>query len=170
MITAQEAERNTTLTSAHNDFAKGLNLYAFFKVPNRAISEDLVQETFLKTWKYLAREGKIDIMRAFLYHVLNGLIIDEYRKNKTVSLDALLEKGFEPNADPSGRLFNFLDGKSAQLLIQQLPIKYQKVMRMRYVQDLSLKEMSLITGQSKNTIAVQMHRGLEKLKLLHNAI
>jgi RNA polymerase sigma-70 factor (ECF subfamily) len=107
-------------------------------------------------------------MKAFLYHVLNNLIVDQYRKHKTTSLDTLLEKGFEPSVSDSGRLFNVLDGKAAFLLIQSLPKKYQKVMRMRYVQELSLKEISLITGQSKNTIAVQVHRGLAKLKLLYN--
>ncbi len=43
-------------------------------------------------------------------------------------------------------------------------------MRMRFVKTLSLKEISLITGQTKNTIAVQIHRGLEKLKILYNPI
>ena len=42
-------------------------------------------------------------------------------------------------------------------------------MRMRYVQDLSLKEMALITGKSQNALAVQAHRGLMKLKLLYLA-
>lgn len=32
-------------------------------------------------------------MKAFPYHVLNNLIVDEYRKRKTASLDDLLEKG-----------------------------------------------------------------------------
>jgi RNA polymerase sigma-70 factor (ECF subfamily) len=111
--------------------------------------------------------GKVDIMKAFLYHVLNNLIVDEYRKRKTTSLDVLLEKGYEPSVDDSERLLNVLDGKSALFLTQRLPEKYRKVMRMRYMQELSLKEMSLITGQSKNAIAVQLHRGLEKLKLLY---
>lgn len=39
---------------------------------------------------------------------------------------------------------------------------------MRYAQDLSLKEIALITGQSRNTVAVQAHRGLIKLKILYN--
>jgi DNA-directed RNA polymerase specialized sigma24 family protein len=39
---------------------------------------------------------------------------------------------------------------------------------MRYIQDLSLQEISLITGQSKNAVAVQIHRQLEKLKLLYD--
>jgi RNA polymerase sigma-70 factor (ECF subfamily) len=111
--------------------------------------------------------GKIDIMRAFLYHILNNLIVDDYRKHKALSLDVLLDNGFKPSDGGHGRLFNILDGKEALLLIAHLPEKYQKVMRMRYVQNLSLKEMSLITGQSKNAIAVQAYRGLEKLKLLY---
>lgn len=60
--------------------------------------------------------------------------------------------------------------KSNFLLIACLPQKYIKIMRMRYIQDLSLKEISLITGQSKNTIAVQVHRGLNKLRLLYNHV
>jgi RNA polymerase sigma-70 factor (ECF subfamily) len=167
-MTPKEAvQQQAALTVAHHDYEKGLNLYAFFKVRDRAVSEDLVQETFTKTWSYLVKGGKIDVMKAFLYHILNNLIVDEYRKRKTTSLDVLLEKGFEPGASHTGRLFNVMDGKAALLLIQRLPEKYQKVMRMRYVQDLNLKEISLLTGQSKNTVAVQLHRGLEKLKLLY---
>jgi RNA polymerase sigma factor (sigma-70 family) len=106
-------------------------------------------------------------MKAFLYHVLNGLIIDEYRKHKTTSLDALIEKGFEPGSNTSEKLINALDGKAALLLISKLPPTYQKVMRMRFVQHLTLTEMSLITGKSKNTLAVQLHRALAKLRLLY---
>ncbi|MDD4988985.1 MAG: RNA polymerase sigma factor [Candidatus Pacebacteria bacterium] len=155
------------ITQAYNDYQKGLSKYSFSKLNNRAIGEDLVQDTFMKTWTYLVKGGKIDAMKAFLFHVLNNLIVDQYRKKKTASLDVLMEAGFEPKAPDSERLFNTLDGKAAQLLIEKLPSTYQKVMRMRYIQDLSLSEMSHQIGQSKNAIAVQLHRGLEKLKVLH---
>lgn len=164
-----ESEQQLKLAAAHQSYNKELNLHSFFKIGDRGISENLVQDTFVKTWSYLLRGGKIDIMKAFLYHVLNHLIVDEYRKHKTTSLDNLLEKGFEPSNNNSERFLKVLDGKAALLLIQHLPETYQKIMRMKYTQDLSLKEMSLITGQSKNTIAVKAHRGLEKLKLLYNA-
>ncbi|MDP3954554.1 MAG: sigma-70 family RNA polymerase sigma factor [bacterium] len=106
-------------------------------------------------------------MKAFLYHVLNDLVVDQYRKHKPVSLDVLLAKGYEPPAGHPEHHFNTLDGKAAALLIQRLPEKYQKVMHMRYIRDFSLKEISLVTGQSINTTAVQLHRGLEKLKLIY---
>jgi RNA polymerase sigma-70 factor (ECF subfamily) len=167
MTPKQKAQRNAAFTLAHLDFEKGLNAHAFFKLHDHATGNDLVQDTFIKTWSYLVRGGKIDVMKAFLYHVLNNLIVDEYRKRKTSSLDVLMESGFEPNTGSSARFMDTLDGKAALLLIARLPATYQKVMRMRYVQELSLKEMSLITGQSTNAIAVQAHRGLEKLKALY---
>ncbi len=168
MTVQEETKQQGALTLAHHDYAKGMNSYSFFKTHNPTTSNDLVQDTFIKTWKYLVKGGKIEIMKAFLYHVLNQLIIDEYRKHKATSLDVLLEKGYEPSIDHSERLFHVFDGKAALLLIQYLPLKYQKVMRMRYKQDLSLKEISLITGQSTNAVAVQAHRGLEKLKVLYS--
>jgi len=155
------------MTIAHHDYEKGLNARAFFKVSNHELGEDLVQDTFMKTWIYLVKGGKIETMKAFLYHILNNLIVDEYRKRKTTSLDALLEKGFEPNAGDAKRIFDVFDGKVALLMIERLPEIYKKIMRMKYIQDLSLKEMSLITGKSKSTLAVQLHRGLIKLKLLY---
>ncbi len=158
------------MTLAHADFDKMLNSYAFFKVNNKEIGQDLVQDTFMKTWNYLLKGGKIDTMKSFLYHVLNNLIIDEYRKrkNKSSSLDVMLDAGYEPGVDESDRLINIFDGKSAIMLIQSLPKMYQAVMTMRFEKDLSLKEISIITGKSENSVAVQLHRGLAKLKILYN--
>ena len=169
MTPKQKTERQEILTSAHHEYEKGLNSRAFFKLNNRGTSQDLVQDTFMKTWKYLVKGGKIDVMKAFLYHILNNLIIDEYRKKKTSSLDCLLELGFEPGYKESENLLDVFDGKAAALLIKDLPEKYQKIMHMRYMQDLSLKEIALITGQTKNAVTVQTYRGLEKLKILYNS-
>lgn len=167
MSSDREKQLQAILSKAHLDYAKSLNGYAFFKVSNHDTSEDLVQDTFIKTWSYLVRKGEITLMKAFLFHVLNDLIVDEYRKRKFISLDALFEKGFEPSTGSPEKFFNIIDAKSAVSLIYLLPEKYRRVMHMRYVQTLSHKEISLITGQSLNTIAVQTHRGLEKLRLLY---
>jgi RNA polymerase sigma-70 factor, ECF subfamily len=160
-------EHEETMISAHHDFEKLLRTRAMYKIQDPSVSDDLVQMTFMKTWSYLAKGGKVDIMKAFLYHVLNGLIIDEYRKHKPTSLDILLEKGFNPSIDETDRLINTLDGRQALLLIDKLSKKYQKVIHMKYVQGLSISEMALITDQTKNTIAVQAHRGLIELRELY---
>jgi RNA polymerase sigma-70 factor (ECF subfamily) len=168
MVQKQKIQLQSMLSAAYLNYGKGLNRHASFKLGSNTSGEDLVQDTFMKTWRFLVKGGEVDKMKSFLYHILNNLIVDEYRKRKTVSLDAILEKGYEPGTDRQEHFIDVLDGKAALLLIRHLPQKYQKVMRMRYMEDLTLKEMALITGQSKNTIAVQLHRGLIKLKLLYN--
>ncbi|MEN9582210.1 MAG: hypothetical protein RL641_164 [Candidatus Parcubacteria bacterium] len=37
-----------------------------------------------------------------------------------------------------------------------------------FVKELTLDDMSLITKESKNMLAVKSHRGLKKLRLLYN--
>lgn len=170
MTIQQETILKSILTVAHHDYQKALRTRAFFKVNDYMLAEDLVQNTFLKTWNYLVKGGKVETMKAFLYHILNNLIIDEYRRHKTTSLDALTEKGFEPSTDEPERNLEVFPTKEALPLIGHLPPKYKKIMLMRYVEDLSLAEISRITRQPKNTIAVQLHRGIKKLKLLYASV
>jgi RNA polymerase sigma-70 factor (ECF subfamily) len=167
MNATQMRRQQMILDAGYTDFNSRLNRYAHSRTNDGELADDLTQKTFLKTWAYLVKGGKIETMEAFLYHILKALIIDEYRKKKPTSLDMLLDKGFDPTLDDTHRLVDMLDGKQAATLIAQLPELYQRVMRLRYMQDLSLEEISLITGQTKNAVAVQAHRGLDKLKVLY---
>lgn len=159
------------LASAHQDYHKSLNAYACYKLSDNVLGHDLVQDTFVKTWTYLMKKGEIKGMKAFLYHVLNNLIVDEYRKRKrkTVSLDVMLEEGFSPHAGESESAKNqdIFDGRAVLLLVDHLPEAYREVVRMKFEQDLSLREISELTGESENTVSVRIHRGIRKLRLLY---
>lgn len=154
-------------TQAFGDYEKALLKRSLFKISNQETANDLVQTTFLKTWEYLLKHGKVDSMKAFLFHVLNNLIIDEYRKKKPVSLDALTDSGFQVPVDDTGRIYDTIDGKTASGLILFLTEKYRIVMSMHFMDDMSITEISEYTNQSKNTVAVQIHRGIEKLAVLY---
>jgi RNA polymerase sigma-70 factor, ECF subfamily len=164
----QTEQYQSIMTTDYLRYQKGLNSYALFKISDPLVAQDLVQDTFMRTWKYLVEGGKVHLMKAFLYSILNKLIVDQYRRHKAVSLDALFEKGFETSEEDQGKVLDVLDGSKALLLIKELPPNYRKVMHMRYVRHLSIEEMSLITGKSRNAVAVQAHRGLAKLKLLYH--
>jgi RNA polymerase sigma-70 factor (ECF subfamily) len=164
----EENVQKKLIETAHKNYAKNLNKYSFFKLHNKVLSEDTVQDTFIKTWKYMVRGGKIVMMKSFLYHILNDLIIDEYRKNKPTSLNALMDNGFDFGFNDFDKQIDKLDGEKAMKMMKKLPVKYRKILKMKYTQDLSLSEMAEITGQTKNTLAVQIHRGIEKLKVEYN--
>jgi len=141
--------------------------YCYFKVSDRDISKDLVQETYMKTWEYLARGEKIDNIRAFFYKILNNLIIDHYRKKKSVSLDMLSEENHFEQAsshDEVRSMEDKIDGEKALMLLYKIPELYKDVIVLRFVEDLSIKEIADIRGESENSIAVKIHRGLKKIK------
>lgn len=165
-ITDEGKSKQEIFIQAYGDHEKALLRRSFFKVSNHELADDLVQTTFLKTWEYLVNVGEIDSMKAFLFHALNNLIIDEYRKKKPVSLEHLSEKGFTVSVDDSQELFDTIDGKTALLLVPLLSDKYRDVVSMRYIDDMALKEIAQVTKQSQATVAVQIHRGVGKLAVL----
>lgn len=169
MTSSEIKQKEEILNMAYNEYGAALKRFALSKIQSPDVCEDLVQNTFIKTWKYLVGGGKIEMMKAFLYHVLNNLVVDEYRKckRKAVSLESLIETGFQPFTDEAERIMDIIDSKAAAILIDRLSDKYQKIIKMRFIQNLTLEEMSESIGQSKNAIAVQVHRGLEKLKCLY---
>lgn len=167
MTKQEKLDLQLIMTKAHDDFEIGLMNHAHFRLNDSVVCDDLVQDTYLKTWNYMITSGKIHLMKPFLYHILNCLIIDEYRKRKTASLDVLIEKGLELGVDDSAKIINHIDGASAVQMIELLPSTYKSVIHMRYVEELSIEEISVMTGQSKGVIAVQTYRGLEKLKKIY---
>lgn len=167
MHTIPDAKTEALFTVAYEEYCQELIRHARSMIDSKEMSEDVVQDAFVRMWLYLRKGGEVVRMRAFLHHVLNNVIVDLYRKHKTVSLDVLVDQGQEPSIDDTERLFDIMDGKNAFKLIDRLPSTYQQVLRMKYGSGLTYQEISAETGQSKNTTAVQVHRGLEKLKLLY---
>ncbi len=158
--------KEEVIIRAYKDHEKALLQRSFFKLGNKELSDDLVQITFLKTWEYLLKEKSIEHIRAFLFHILNNLIIDEYRKKKPVSLDVMQENGFQIAFDDSEHLINQADGKTAMLLIPLLKDKHRKVVSMRFEEEQTIKEIAEATKQKHNTVVVQIRRGVDELAVL----
>ena len=74
---------------AFEKYADDIYRHCYFRVYDKELAEDLVQETFIKTWKYIISGEEIKNIRAFLYKVAVNLIIDNSRKKKAVLLDDL---------------------------------------------------------------------------------
>src|SRR6056297_1291704 len=78
--------------AAFEDYSDALFRHASLRISDRDRAVDLVHDTFNKVWGYVRSGHDIEQYRPFLYKVLNKLIIDEYRKHKESSLDALMEQ------------------------------------------------------------------------------
>lgn len=156
-------------TKAYDQFADAIFRHCIFRVSDREKAKDIMQNTFVRLWGYMSQEKEIDNMRAFLYHIANNLIIDEYRKKKEISLDKMRdEEGFDVGFEPRHDIEAKDDYERAQALLEQLPEKYREALVMRHIDGLSVKDIAHLTHESENVISVRIHRAIEKLQKLRS--
>ena len=154
---------------AYESYNDAIFRYCLIQTSNREKALDLTQDTFTKTWEYLAAGKQVDQIRAFLYKVATNLIIDDRRKKKAFSLDALTEEGFDitdTHEDVGEKVSAAFDGARAREALLLLEPKYRDVLTMRYVDDLSIEEIATATESTSNAVSVRIHRALEKLRSL----
>lgn len=154
------------LTEAYNEYSDAIFRYCFFKISDREKALDFVQETFARTWQYIISGNEIENMKTFLYTTARHIVIDEYRKRKIYSLDELIDKGVEPHLEIEESLYSSLDIERVMECVRQLPDNYSSIIIMRYVNDLSIKDIAQILSESENVISVRIYRGLSKLRKL----
>jgi len=152
---------------AFDSYSDALYRHCYFRVADKERAKDLVSDTFTRTWDYLVKGGSVDDFKPFLYKTLNHLIIDEYRKKKTESLDALLddrevpESAFPELVEGSREDFELaLDAKAVTELLVLMPAQYREVVVMRYMDGLMPAEIAKLLGESVNTVSVRIHRGV----------
>ncbi|MFA6414883.1 MAG: RNA polymerase sigma factor [Candidatus Paceibacterota bacterium] len=147
--------------------------FCYFRTSDRDVAIDLMQETFLRYWEVLLREGKkVENKRAFLFTIARHCIIDWYRKKKTLSLDALVG---ETDADVEVFMETTVSRKEIEMehearflmeKIRDMDPLYQQVVYLNFVEGLAPKEIADIVGESSNTISVRIHRGIKQLRKL----
>jgi RNA polymerase sigma-70 factor (ECF subfamily) len=161
---------------AFEAYSDELFRHASIRLSDRERAMELTQECFMKVWQYAQKGGHDDIreLRPFLYRTLRNLIIDEYRKHKAVSLEAMAERNDADvedymTPDESNTLEAAVgrhEGKRALAALEELPEPYREAVVMRYVNGLSPQEIAEAIGQSENVVSVRVHRGLKKLKVM----
>lgn len=73
--------------SCYEAEADSIYRFCLVRVSNQELAKDLTQETFTRMWQTMCNGAKIINPRAFLFAIAHHLIIDWYRKKKTVSIE-----------------------------------------------------------------------------------
>lgn len=163
-MTGNAAEKNALFLKAYDEYSDALFRHCYFRVYDRERARDLMQECFTRTWECVVEGKDIKNLRAFLYRVANNLIIDHVRKKKESSLDALLEQGIEPQVRTDERAVKSAEVANIMAAVDKIDEKYRAVIVMRYVDELSPKEIAQILDETENAVSVRIHRGIQQVK------
>lgn len=137
--------------------------YFFFQTRDKFLAEDLAQDVFIRVWRAIDHyDPKKGAFTSWMYRIAHNLLIDHYRGKKTLSLKEGLEASYtEDWLEKLDHNEKIIKVKNA---LENLPKDYQEVVILRFFEDLSVEEVSEITGKSEENVRVIQHRAIRKLK------
>lgn len=150
-------------------------LFGFFYNLNRDkdLSEDLVQNTFIRIIKYKHGFKGDGEFKSWMFHIARNVNIDHFKKNKrnneTDSLEAWQE---EVTDDVETQLSIDREG-NLQLLekaIDQLDYEKRELITMSKIKGIKYKEIGEVLSCSEGAVKVKVFRALRELKEVYEQI
>lgn len=148
--------------------------FAFHLTYDEADANDLVQETFLKAFRFIDRYDKGTNPKAWLFTILKNAFINEYRKRSrrptTVDFEEVVSFQNEPDSPLSGYLdlreemFQQLMGDEVTNAINSLPVDYRTVILLCDVENFKYDEIAKILDVPVGTVRSRLHRARNLLK------
>jgi RNA polymerase sigma-70 factor (ECF subfamily) len=147
---------------------------AYRMLGNRHEAEDIAQEAFIRAYVNIQSYNINLKFSTWLYRIATNLCIDRIRKKKPdYYLDAEVAgtEGLNMYSQiPSNIPLPEADVESLELqatiqrAISKLPEKYRSVIVLKYIEELSLNEISEILEMPLGTVKTRIHRGREALR------
>src|SRR3989338_7156021 len=113
-------------------YSDAIYRFCVVKTSDTELAQDLTQETFSRYWQALRQGKSMEHTRAFLYTIAQNLVIDWYRKKKSMSLDALASVGFEPRDTAAASAEEAAQYAQIRSVIAQLSDDHQSVLLFLY--------------------------------------
>lgn len=163
-----EVDITLTFKKIYEEESDAIFRFCMVRVSSREQALDITQETFLRLWQTLNEDKKVLNNKGFLFTVAHRLIIDWYRKKKTLSLDSILASKKKHGEILDQTTENDMNvGAEGRFLLEQLeklsPM-YRQPLYLRFVEGMLPQEIGKILGISANAASVRVNRGLQELR------
>lgn len=156
-------------------------LYGFFYGLNREpeLSEDLVQNTFLRIMKYrhLFRgesAGRADggDFRAWMFHIARNVNYDHHRKNKVKASEDL--EHWQHRIGHDENLSSEIQQREEQTMLLQaldrLPADKREILLLSKFEEKKYSEIGIVLGCSEGAVKVKVFRALQELKVIYKQL
>lgn len=143
---------------------------------NKADSEDILQETFVKCFLYRDQIKEVEFFNSWLAKILVRTAWRLLKKKKQLlSIDELMDNkegsGHIERIQQDKKVINPLDAvifsefsQEIKQHVQSLNLKLRTVVVLYYYQDLSVSEIARITGSLEGTVKSRLYTARKKLK------
>jgi RNA polymerase sigma-70 factor (ECF subfamily) len=149
----------------------GLCVFAQRYVPDIAIAEDIVSESFVKVWDKHEGFTNATALRSYLYRTVYHGCLRWLEKEKKRMIE--VEDKADGEIEEVNYLSNIIRSETIRELytaMNTLPKECKKVFDLLYVEGKSVKEAAETLAVSVSTVKAQKARGLQLLRLKINLV
>ncbi|MEA4908542.1 MAG: sigma-70 family RNA polymerase sigma factor [Chloroflexi bacterium] len=137
--------------------------YFYFRVGNARDAEDLTSQVFLKAYEDLPRYRSRGCFSAWLFSIAHARAVDFYRRGtREVSLEELSLTGVSP--DLLSQAAHNLEIQEMLARVRSLPEEEQELIRLRFMGELSYREIGLVLHRSEEAVRKSISRLLDRLQ------
>ena len=144
--------------------------YTITRVKDRETAQDLVQETFLRLLASIAQYKYPRPFRPWLYTIAHNLLRDHFKRADTQRTgtvpDDELDQWQSKLPTPDTAVATQETEQQIIIAIQQLPQHQKETILLRYVEDLSLREISDVLKIPLGTVKSRLSLGLKQLRAI----
>jgi RNA polymerase sigma-70 factor, ECF subfamily len=169
-ITAEMNEIENTaeaIDEIMNRYGQEILQLTFSYVKNKQIAEDLTQEIFVKCYKSLHTYSGKSTFRTWLWRIASNHCKDYlkswYNKNVFTTDYQPIYDSMHSDSVEETVIQDEEDGQLAAVVIE-LPVNYREVIYLFYFEEMTIKEISVVTEVKENTIKTRLKRAKELLK------
>jgi RNA polymerase sigma-70 factor (ECF subfamily) len=140
--------------------------FIFLKVSNKQDAEDITHQVFLSAWQNIKNyEPQGFPFSSWLYKISRNAVIDFYRSKKNeISLEEVGDRlNDELRID---KIDLKIQIEKVMKALKKLKPEYQDIIIMRFVDDLSIKEVAKVLDKSEGAVKIMQHRAINSLKKL----
>ena len=143
---------------------------ALYMTKNETDAQDLVQDTYLRAFKFFDSFEEGTNCRAWLLKILRNTFINSIRRGKrqlhVVSLTEMSEYGIELSSDftPEDGVFGDLFNDEIVTAMNKIPAEYRSAILLADVERLPYKEVADIMDCPIGTVMSRLHRGRKLLR------
>lgn len=149
-------------------------LFGFFYNLNRnqELSEDLVQNTFLRIMKYRHLFRGEGDFRTWMFHIARNVSHDHYRKDKLKAKDNVEDwQNHLVHHENKSNEFEQQDEQTMlAIAMDKLPEDKREILLLSKYQEKKYKEIGEILGCSEGAVKVKVFRALQELKSLYQLV
>lgn len=143
------------------DLHHELQKFIFSKVQNKQVSEDILQDVFVKIQLHVHTLKDSSKLTSWVYQITRNTILDYFRKDKNIdSLENIDVIDDDADVDFSN-LANCINSK-----INNLPDKYKEALLLTILKDFNQIELAEYLEISYSGAKSRVQRGKEKVKTL----